>query len=266
MYPTVTSKIESLAPDESAGSPEDIILPFIKEQFTAVYIQGKSETLVGDTFMWLEGKSKTPPVLSFKEVKASIEEKNPELLVQLQQASEEMKVQQQQQTEMSGEPVPNDTMDFNKVMKSDFSIPIGEQLGVLKQMYSFFKVALPLTAIYLLILLVLIALLSSPLKSKLRWIGATFLSSVLFCCLPILIAFGLSQTPIQFDVKNAEFSGIISSISTIVVRAFAGKYLQVEVLGVMAFIAIGIICFVLSSMVKSSSPVKVAVPKKRKAS
>ena len=243
-----------------------MVMPFIREQFTSSYVQGKSETLIDDTFSWLDGKTKTPPVLSFKEIKDSIEQKNPELLMQLQQASEEMKVQQQQQTEMSGEPVPNDTMDFNKIMKNDFSIPVGEQLGFLKYAYAFFKFALPVTAFYLLILLVLIALLSTTAKSRLRWIGATFLSSIFFCCVPILLAVGFSQAPLQIDAKNAELSSIISSISTIVVRSFASKYLQVEILGVMTFVAVGIICFILSSMVSPTQQAKPIAVRKRKTS
>lgn len=241
-------------------------MPFIREQFTSSYVQGKSETLIDDTFSWLDGKTKTPPVLSFKELRDSIEQKNPELLIQLQQASEEMRAQQQQQAEMSGESLPNDTMDFNKMMKSDFSIPVGENLKPLKSVYTFFKFALPLTAVYLFVLLGLIVLLSSGVRSRLKWIGATFISSIFFCCLPIVIALGLFKAPLQFDVKNAELSGIISSISTIVVKAFAEKYLQVEILGVMTFVAIGVICFIASSMVAPSAPVKAPVPKKRKTS
>jgi len=262
VYTTVNSKIESLTSEDPS---EDMILPFIKEQFTSSYIQHKSETLIDDTFAWVDGKTASPPVLSFSEIKTSIQEQNPELLAQLTQAANEMQAQQQEES-VDGEQVSADTMDLNKIIKSDFSIPIGKDLGFLKQAYSLFKLALPITAIYLVVLLGLIGLLSKPLKSKLRWVGATFFSSILFCCLPIVIALGLSNAPIQLDAKNAELSGIFSSISTIVIRAFAGKYLQIEVLGVMVFIAIGIICFVLSSMVKSSSPVKVAVPKKRKAS
>ncbi len=266
VYGTVSSKIESLAIESSDS--EDMIMPFIKEQFTSSYVRGKSETLIDDTFSWLDGKTSTPPVLSFKELKDSIEQKNPELISQLQQMSVEMKQQQQEQAMQEGglPTSQTDSMDFNKMMKSDFSIPVGENLKPLKSIYAFFKFALPLTAVYLLVLLGLIALLSSGVKSKLKWIGATFISSIFFCCLPIVIAIGLSKAPLQFDVKSPEISGIISSISTIVVRAFAEKYLQVEVLGVMAFVAFGVICFIASSMVTSTTQAKTSVSKKRKTS
>lgn len=265
VYSTVSEKIESFTSNDSSGSSEDMVMPFIKEQFTSSYIQGKSETLIDDTFSWLNGKTKTPPVLSFRELKDSIERKNPELISQLQQMSEEMKQQQQEQALQEGGPATpaSDSMDFTKMMKSDFSIPVGENLKPLKQAYSFFKFALPLTAFYLLVLLGLIALLSTGTKSKLKWIGATFLSSILFCGLPLLISFGLAHTPIMLDTKNAELSSIISTISTIVVGSFATKYFQLELIGIGSFIAFGVICFILSSMVPTQAPTKTPAKKKK---
>jgi hypothetical protein len=56
------------------------IASVITKQFTPVYLQEKFEKLIDDTEEWVIGKSQTPPVLSFSELKTTLHEKNPQLL------------------------------------------------------------------------------------------------------------------------------------------------------------------------------------------
>lgn len=58
--------------DVPIGPQEAMVRELLKEQINASYVQTKTEILVDDTFVWLEGRSATPPVVDLNDMKAKV--------------------------------------------------------------------------------------------------------------------------------------------------------------------------------------------------
>ena len=92
VYPKIQTYISSLTMDETE-QPAKQFSSVIKQRFTSLYIQQKTEELVDTSGNWITNASSTIPTISFKELKDDITTQYPELLPSLQEMQKELENQ-----------------------------------------------------------------------------------------------------------------------------------------------------------------------------
>jgi hypothetical protein len=276
-YNSISETISTLKLDEESNTGEssqkmaNLFGPFIKKQFTPTYLQKKSESLIDDTYLWMQDKSKTPPVLSFSEIKTSIVSQNPQILTELKNLSKQLKEEQKNISTDDGE-MDVETkksmqelskLDLDKFLDSDFSIPVGEKLEDVKKLYKVFKFALPIFIILEVIILGVILLLSSPLSSKVRWLGITFLITALFGIIPLITAFFLDKTSLSLlgaDTSNPITKSFIT-LGDSFLKLYAAKYLSIQLVTTVGLFITGVALEITSKFI-NHSPTVLKTPKK----
>ena len=72
IYATITDEIKHSVQTSENGNAQDattsLITSLLLQRVTPEYVQGKLEKLIDDTELWIEGKTNTPPILSFPEI------------------------------------------------------------------------------------------------------------------------------------------------------------------------------------------------------
>ncbi len=258
-YSILSSQIVTLIDQPSdtqdtQSQADDLLGPFIKQQFTAEYLQQKTETFIDDTYFWMQGKTTTPPVISLKELKDNINAQNPGLFSQLQELSTQMKEEQKQAAAQDPTmATPPDSFDLDKFINSDFSIPVGKNLSFMKQGYQMYTTGLPIIAIALLLAILFIVLLSDGLKSKLRWAGATLLVAIPAGILPIFLTFFLSKNSLDFFKigDKSPLLAVVFRISDDLVKLFMTKYQVIEITGLIFLLIGAIALLVIANFVSS---------------
>lgn len=179
IYDQLSSQLDNL---DSGDSNSQEINTFIQSKFTKEYIQQKVETALDSSTNWINGKSTTPPVISFKDVKDDLNAQYPQLLPSIENAAQEMKNQQAQEstTDASNqqkEQAIKGTDMLAKLAKSDFTIKLNTYLVGLKDFYSTVRILQPILGLLLLGSLFLLGLLNKTWSERFKWIGITFMIS-----------------------------------------------------------------------------------------
>jgi hypothetical protein len=265
-------QIDEVVTDAAEDDPLVIVGPFIKKELTATYVQKKAETFIDDTHGWIAGTS-GEPVLSFTDMKEKLMGQNKNMIAQLQVAVTDMEAQQHAMPDISddgneqanAEKLPFSSNDLDAFLKSDFTVPMGKQLGWMKALVTIATVVgIGLGVSYALSLLLLIVLAPS-LQSKLRWVGWTFLLTALWNIPGIAISAGAAFIFTKALTQTLHEAVYISPfIETFLTPVFV-SYTRIasQACMVMGISAIGML--ILSFMVKHSPHITSAkAPLKKK--
>src|SRR6185437_5483790 len=77
IYGKISSQLTKL---DSNDADSAVLNSFIQKKFTTYYIQNKVDTAMDSSSDWIQGKTQTPPVISFKDVKDDLNAQYPQLL------------------------------------------------------------------------------------------------------------------------------------------------------------------------------------------
>lgn len=264
----LTRQVDNALSNDNSDQTSALIAPIIKKEITPEYLQLKTEKLIDDTNDWMTGKNNNPPVISFLDLKEKIIAQNAQLFTTLEQLNKEYELQKEaikKEAAINGEIPQNQeipSFDFNKIIKSDFSIPIGKNLNFLKTFYWYTTTGLPIIGIILIILLAVITLLSDSNPAKLRWLGLTFLSSAIWNTLPLLLLLFSSKLLISSLTENKDIPVFILSISTGFLPLLVDKYTKFAGTAVVIFLLIFVVCLIASYSVKTPAKIKPVSSKK----
>lgn len=255
--------IDPLLKDIGSDDLTNELSPIIKKQFTPAYMQQKVETLIDDTYLWSTNKSKTPPVLSFKEIKTSILQQKPQLLSDLKGFIQETKSAQLEAMVEAPETKETltqtlDTYASEKFIESDFTINLENKLLFIKQITQFYQFSLPVSLIIVVIVLISITFFNQNLSKRMLWLGITFLSSVFFSIVPLLISFLIFKDPIktisrvlihnELKVEAESMSSIFIPFINKIFTTFTGKLIQLEVIWIVFSLIAGITFLIVSKI------------------
>lgn len=257
LYTNAISEVEkqiNSATSESGEDPFVVLWPLLKKEITPQYLQQKTETLVDDITAWATGKSSSPPTLSVQDLKEKVVKQNQQVINTLIEVSKEVKKQQAEAIRLAkenGQAVPEQgklpEFDLEKIIKSDFTLPLGKYLTLLTLLYFFTHTGLYIIGGIMLIELVLIILLSGGKKAKLRWVGFTFLFGFLLNILPFIM---VSAGAKLFLASMAQAGSSVPLFATRILTALVDPALTHYVLnmqiGMGVALAASILIFILS--------------------
>ena len=174
IYSQLSSQLGKL---DSGDNDSAVISQFIQNKFTPDYVQHKVNSALDSSDAWIRGKSKTPPVVSFKDVKDELNTQYPQLLPSIENAAAEMKKQEAQNpAAVQQNPQAAKNIDMlASLAKSDFTIHLNTYLAGLKNFYTTIRILQPILAILLLGCLILLGYLNKSWHSRFKWIGITLL-------------------------------------------------------------------------------------------
>lgn len=230
----IDQSLEEEAPDD----PVSVIGPWLKQEITPAYVREKEEAFIDDTDLWLRGKTSRPPTISFKEVKEHMMQSNPALIQGLVEISQELKKQKLQ--DLNAPDLP----DFEKLIESDFSYPIGEHMGWVKTWYTLATTGVFVLGFVLILLFVGIAFLSPTKTSRLRWIVATLFGSTLWNLVPWLIAVGASFLITKALIQNAsKLPSFLFPMSDVLIKPLLSTYTLVGGIAIGVFLTASVASF-----------------------
>lgn len=238
----------------SNGADDAQFTSVIQKRLTKEYMQGKTEALIDDTTQWLQNKTATPPVISFKEIKEDILAQDPQLLEQMNQTIIEMKKEQSQtDTTATTDNFAGDSASGNErdtmqtLMNSNFTVPVGEHIVPLKQSYQVLQIALPILAVLIVLCLIALFTLNNNVRSKLYWIAGTFTITALYGFLVIFL-YGSIYSLLEKLLLgySDEWMTIISPIITTLLSVFGEQYKQNQSVTNFALLVGAAVCFILS--------------------
>lgn len=260
-------QINTATTENSEGDPLPLIGPFIKKEITAQYFQQKIENLIDTTSDWVIGKTNVPPILSFQDLKEKLVKQNKPLLDTLIELSREVKKQQEEaisQAKANGENIPDQNIstqnfDIEKLIKSDFSFPLGKYLTWLKLIYFCTSTGLFILAGIMFFIFILILILSDSIKTKAGVLGIMFLLSALINLFPLLTF----NTLLKFKTSN-QISPFVTSFINGLISPVIINYLRFIKISLIGFFMIIIISFVVFIINPFSVPKQKSKPVKKK--
>lgn len=234
------------------SNPLLIAEPFLKKEISPAYLQGKTEKLIDDTAAWTAGKTTAPPTLSFQDLKEKLVNDNRPLLNQLLEAAKQLKTQEQtaiQQAKSNNQNIANANLamqnfDPEKLLKSNWIFPLDKFLLWLKSLYFYTHAGLFLLAGILFLILLAIVLLSTGIKTRLRWLGMTFLLAAGANLLAFLVANRLSKLTLSTIPPFA------MTLTNDLLTPLLTHYLRFMKIGAEGFAAIAVICLLASLVFK----------------
>lgn len=236
--------------------------PNIEEILTASYIQGKAEKAVDDSSSWITGKSINPPVLSFKDIKEKFLAANPDIKNSLTQIANTP-------IEDSSIPSQENGQDpqamVKSLVKNDFSFPLNGSLIGLKQGYTVISILLPILILLMALSLFGITMRSHGTKSKLRWIGFTFIfSAVSGFGVFIVFQFAIFMVlKIMAENSNAVVTALYP-VAGNMLTLFVNRNREFQTTFSLIAGVIGVVCIALSFVFKQSVANKPLTQQKRK--
>jgi uncharacterized membrane protein len=260
--------------EEGTDVTVNTVIKAAKNRITSTYLQAKTEKVIDDTVLWMNGKVSIPPTLSFSEIKDDIDAQNPDLLPTLLKTMEEAK-QQAQNAQQENPGNSGQSLEYNSIgsfIENGFTVPLGKSLTILKQTRNQLFIAFMVLLILSLISLVFMVLFSHPMKKKLTYVGIVFLIAATY---GYMFTFGSHiTTAVLVAIIKSQSNQAVVYIAPILINlftAFIKKYMEYQVLTSMSLAAIGIVLFILSMIVKGdgktvsvqNKPVK-KTPKKSK--
>lgn len=177
VYETLLENISAgMSSDESSTDPQgEIFTKILTEYGNPEYIRTKVEGAIDDSGRWIAG-GKEIPVVSFKDIKTSLLEDNPELFVELTNMSKEMKDQaelaKEQGQEVDMNLSQNDSME--EFLNSDFTFPLDKHLKIIKDFRQGVMIVFPITVILMLGALLIVWFKTPTLRGRMTWLGLTF--------------------------------------------------------------------------------------------
>ncbi len=229
---------------------------------TPEYIKTKAEKAVDDSALWVSGKTKTEPVINFRDIKDEFIASNPELQEALKEM-EEMPTNEAPEEEFGQTEGANPHEFMKTLSKNDFSFPLKDSLSGLKFGHALISVLLPVLSVLMILCLLAIYLMSPDYKSKFRWIGITFLLSAIGGLIVFFVFQFIVGVVLKILVDNSnEVVGIFYPIIERVALLFLDKNKQFQTLFSFSAGVFGVVCFV-SSFAFGKEVVNKPRPKKK---
>jgi len=253
----------------NSGDENSLILnELVRSTFTPDYIQKKVETTIDSSSNWITGKSSKPPVLSFTDLRDKINEQYPQLLPALENASQQMAQQAQQQNNLSDQQ-KQQAITYSQMLsnlaKSNFTIPLNTYLKGFKDFYTAVRILQPITALLLIICLIFLYVKNNTLETRLRWIGfALLLGGILGFCL----AYGnmeVIQFLSVFVAKNSNHNiQLYSPIVLQFIKHFITVYASYQKTASWIVVVAGIGCIIGTFFIKNASAPAILATKSKK--
>jgi len=265
MYSQLSDQLGKL---DTGDTNSGVVSQFIQNKFTSQYLQGKVEKAMNDSDDWVRGKTTTPPVISFKDVKDELNAQYPQLLPGIQQAAEKLKQAEAQNPQLAQQnPQASQNLEMiANLTKSDFTIPLNKYLIGLKDFYATVRILQPILAILLILCLILLGYINKTWPDRLKWIGFTLLFGSIW---GFILAFGnvaLVTFLASFAVKISNHTlqmatPIVLQLINHYVNAFAANQKSASVV----ILCISVACFVASVLLKNRlvTPAKPKTAKKK---
>lgn len=182
---------------------------------------------------------------------------NQQVISTLIEVSEEVKKQQAEAirlAEENGQTVPEQVklpeFDLKKIIKSDFTLPLGKYLTWLKLFYFFTHTGLYTVGGIMLVELVLIMVLSGGKKAKLRWVGFAFLFGFLLNILPFFMVNAGTKLLLASMVQNGLSVPLYAArILTSLVNPFLAHYVISMQISMGFALAASILVFIISFVI-----------------
>lgn len=270
IYTQINSQLLKL---DNEDPESQIVNSFLQSTLTPQYIQTKAETTIDSSFDWIRGKSATPPVLSFKDVKDKIVAQNPQLLSTIEDLAKEIKNQPIPQDQSADNTAPQEQPDaqalkgmdaLTALAKSDFSIKLDQYLAGVKNFYNILRILQPILSVLLLIYLVLLFVLNKTWPSRLKWVGVTFIvSGILGFGVVLFDSYLLSALSNFVSVNPNQVVKIISPIVVQIIKRFVNSYINYQTTASIVLLIIGAGAFAAGLFIKTSPTPKTKVNKKR---
>lgn len=233
-------EIDRAIKEGEADDPLRLVGPILKQEVTPQYLQTKVEALLDDTSAWLSGRTNEPPAISLKDLKEKFRRQNPQLFVELEALGKELNAQKK-----TLEQQPD--VDIEKLIKSDFTFPLGKQLTWLKWWYDMATTRLLLVAAALVGFLLALVFLNDSKQSKFRWAGAALGLASLWNILFWLVAVGISRlVPIVLAQAAGELPSFVSPLIMAFLQPLVTSYLQVAPVAILGLLVSSVGCFVMS--------------------
>lgn len=171
-----------LAANPSEDSSSDTIGAIIKDQLSPSYLQLKVETLLDQTSAWAQDTSKPEPSLSFNDLQEKLNQQNPELKGQIDQALQDLKEQannggqlpqvaEDQESQQQLQKLLEQTQNLDKLASGDWTLSLAKPLASLPKAYTYYTYGLPIATAILILLLVGIFALGTSMPGRMRSLG-----------------------------------------------------------------------------------------------
>lgn len=268
VYGQISSQLTNL---NSEDAESRVVNSFLQSALTPQYIQTKTETTIDSSFDWIRGKSATPPVLSFKDIKDKIFIENPQLLSTIEGLAKEMKNQPIQQ-DSSQEGAPQDQPDaqamksidaLTSLSKSDFTIKLDQYLAGVKNFYNILRILQPILVGLLFLYLVLLFVLSKTWSSRLKWVGATLILSGALGFGVILFDLYFLSALSSIPIDSNPTAKIVSPIVIQIIKHFVDVYINYQTTANIVLLIIGAGAFAAGLFIKTAPSPKAKVNKKK---
>ena len=245
-----------------------ILNAFMQKKFTPGYIQNKVETAMDSSTDWIEGKTQTPPVISFKDIKDDLTAQYPDLLPSIEQTAQQLQEQQAQDgtTNQTDEQTIKSAQMLANLAKSDFTIKLNTYLSGLKNFYSFVKIFQPILGILLALSIMLLGFLNKSWKGRFTWIGITLLLSGIWGFVLAFSNIAIVQLLTNLASNNTnQIVNIASPVILQIMNHYVDMYVNYQKIISLVFLLAAAGCFVGVALSKDTplAPVKVKATKKK---
>jgi hypothetical protein len=203
IYTEMVKTIETSKKESNGDDPLVLIGPFLKKEVTAEYIQQKTEQTIDDSQAWVTGKTTSPPVISFSDLKEKLVTKNAKLIAQLKELEAEYKKEKPKMDAESEEKMPE--INFSDWLEKEPVIPLVKYIGWLKPVYQLVQYGTIIFGLLLFVYLVGMMGLSASISAGLKWLVTTvwlaagWLALVIYA-LGQLFTYGLTRLPPEASV------------------------------------------------------------------
>lgn len=227
----------------------ELDVPFfnvVKDRFTDEYLHAKTETALDVSTAWITGTSKTPPVISFPELKDDLSKRDPELLASLQKVPQKEELTQEGIEPEQQEAYLQQVKQISEFTKNDFSIKLADHLQGFKLAYEGLRIALPILLLLMLGSLFMVWKLADGLPKKFKWFGITFLVTAITGYIVMLshsmITYGITQVS---TLNDAEVVKMLTPILLSILGHYMKLYASYQEIVASFSIIVAAVCFVL---------------------
>jgi hypothetical protein len=244
-----TKVYERLLSSPNKEVSDNLILTALAKRVTPSYLQNKIEDAIDDSYAWVTGTTKEPPLLSFKDLKEDIIANDPELS---KLTSEFKELPKTQEAYESYPPQRETEINF---VKNDFSFPLKDSLADIKQTHTVLSIILPVLIVLLILCLISLIVLNHSARSRFRWLGSAFLLGGIFGYLTLLLSQYVSHVFLRiFSQAEDPVIHMAYPIVEGTLTAFINHYARSQVTATAIFLVLGITSLLFALVLQSPAP------------
>jgi hypothetical protein len=271
VYTKISSVITNIDAEEDPATKE--VSGLIYGRFTPEYVQNKTEKLIDDSHIWITADGPSP-IIEFSDIKDDLiasDSRYDILFAELSSQSEQIPAEdyatETAVDEYSQNPVMQGEADsFTNLAKNNFVVPVGEYFAGIKAFYSAIKILQPIIAVILVAILLLLFKVTSPWKSRFRWIGSAFITASVFGFGMVLFNQVALTNLLQVNQNSTEnfltaFSPIILTLMDTFMKSYATFQNSVSMLLGICGLILLVVSFILKTPTIKTTTVQTRVSK-----